>query len=51
MSDAYANSGFAAHTIGFGTRPAVLVVEFQRGFTGPGQPLGGSPLVDAAAFS
>jgi len=48
MTDAYADSGFGANSIGFGTRPAVLVVDFQRGFTDPAEALGGSPLVDAA---
>jgi len=48
MSDAYETAGFGATTIGFGKRPAVLVVDFQLGFTSPDQPLGGSPLVDAA---
>jgi len=30
------------HTIGFGERPAVLVVDFIRGFTDPAMPLGAS---------
>ena len=48
MKDGYEEQGFGATRTGFGERPAVLVVDFQRGFTDPAQPLGGSPLVDAA---
>ncbi|MEO1102332.1 MAG: isochorismatase family protein [Pseudomonadota bacterium] len=48
MSDDYERQGFGAATIGMGTRPAVLVVDFQLGFTSPDETLGGSPLVDAA---
>ncbi|MEM7694058.1 MAG: isochorismatase family protein [Pseudomonadota bacterium] len=48
MSDAYEAQGFGETAIGFGERPAVLVVDFQLGFTSADQPLGGSPLVDSA---
>jgi maleamate amidohydrolase len=48
-SDAkYRSQGFGALGIGFGERPAIVVVDFQNGFTRPGFVLGGSPLVDAA---
>lgn len=42
--------GFAGR-VGFGKRPAVLVVDFVRGFTDPTSPLGGdfSAEVEAAA--
>lgn len=48
MTDSYRDRGFGTTTIGFGQRPAILVVDFQRGFTDPGQTLGGSALVNAA---
>ncbi|MEO1464574.1 MAG: hydrolase, partial [Pseudomonadota bacterium] len=48
MNDAYEEQGFGAIQIGFGARPAVLVVDFQLGFTSADQPLGGSAMVDAA---
>ena len=48
MSDAYEDQGFGQIAIGFGERPAILVVDFQLGFTSAEEPLGGSPLVDAA---
>lgn len=48
MKDGYESQGFGETPIGWGGRPAVLVVDFQRGFTDPGRPLGGSPHVEAA---
>ena len=48
MSDAYDDQGFGALSIGFGERPAVLVVDFQLGFTSADEPLGGSAMVDSA---
>lgn len=48
MKDGYESQGFGATPVGFGARPAVLVVDFQLGFTDPAQPLGGSAHVDAA---
>ena len=48
MCDAYTSQGYGATAIGMGRRPAVLVVDFQLGFTSADQALGGSPLVDAA---
>ena len=40
--------GSGATDIGFGQRPAILVIDFQRGFTDPRQTLGGSALVESA---
>ena len=48
MSDIYAQRGYGAHAQGFGTKPAVVVVDFQRGFIDPAFPMGGAPMVDAA---
>ena len=44
----YRDQGFGATSIGFGKRPAIIVVDFQLGFTSTDIVLGGSPLVDSA---
>ena len=41
MTDAYEAATYNSGDIGFGKRPAVLVVDFQTGFTDPQYPLGG----------
>lgn len=48
MSDRYQNVGYASSRIGFGEKPAVLVVDFQTAFTDPKYPLGGLPMIHAA---
>ncbi len=48
MTDAYTASGFGARAVGFGERPAVVVVDFQKGFTDPSFDLGKSTHVQAA---
>lgn len=48
MNDYYAGAGYGGETIGFGERIAVLVVDFQLGFTSPEYPAGRSPHVHAA---
>ncbi len=48
MSDIYEKRGYGAGALGFGAKPAVIVVDFQRGFTEPAFPMGGGPMVDAA---
>ena len=48
MSDVYRKIGYETGRIGFGERPAVLVVDFQRGFVDPGFTLGGRPMVERA---
>jgi len=48
MGDRYADVGYASSRIGFGARPAVLVVDFQTAFTDPKYPLGGLPMIHAA---
>jgi maleamate amidohydrolase len=48
MGDAYAERGYGAVPVGFGEKPAVVVVDFQRGFTDPAFPMGGAPMVDRA---
>jgi maleamate amidohydrolase len=48
MSDIYAQRGYGSRTVGFGVKPAVVVVDFQRGFTEAAFPMGGAPMVDAA---
>ena len=48
MSDPYEKRGYGLQAQGFGQRPAVLVVDFQRGFTAAEVPMGGTLMVDAA---
>ncbi len=48
MADTYQAAGYDSGKIGFGQRPAVLVVDFQKGFTDPRYPLGGFSRVDEA---
>lgn len=45
MTDIYKEIGFEAHRIGFGERPGIAVVDFQRAFTDAEFPLGGRPMV------
>ena len=51
MSDIYAQRGYGSRPVGFGVKPAVVVVDFQRGFTESAFPMGGAPMVDAAVNS
>lgn len=48
MGDLFDAAGYGAIPVGFGERPAVLVVDFQRAFTDPTLPAGGSPHIHAA---
>ncbi|MCO6415036.1 isochorismatase family protein [Siccirubricoccus sp. KC 17139] len=48
MSDIYAQRGYGSRPLGFGRKPGVVVVDFQRGFIEAGFPMGGAPMVDAA---
>jgi maleamate amidohydrolase len=48
MLDGFTKAGYGAHLIGFGERPAVIVVDFQHGFTNPGFQMGQSPHVQRA---
>jgi maleamate amidohydrolase len=48
MADKYSEATFGARTVGFGERPAVVVVDFQKGFTDPQYELGRSPYVHKA---
>jgi maleamate amidohydrolase len=45
MEDAYRKLGYESMPIGFGSRPGIVVIDFQTGFTDPRHPLGGRPLV------
>jgi maleamate amidohydrolase len=47
-TDQYAATSFGALSVGFGARPAVVVVDFQKGFTDPRFELGRSPFVHKA---
>jgi maleamate amidohydrolase len=48
MSDAYRHVGYASGEIGFGSRAAVLVVDWQTAFTDPKYALGGLPRLHVA---
>ncbi|MGR8921172.1 MAG: isochorismatase family protein [Gammaproteobacteria bacterium] len=48
MAEHYDTAGYGGQTIGFGERPAVLVVDYQLGFTDPRYPAGQSPHIHAA---
>jgi maleamate amidohydrolase len=49
MSDeAYKAASYGEQSIGFGERPAIVIVDFQLGFTDPRFTLGKSPLIHAA---
>ncbi len=48
MSDIYAQRGYGSRPLGFGAKPGLVVVDFQRGFVDPEFPMGGAPMVDDA---
>ncbi len=48
MSDIYAARGYGSRKQGFGAKPGVVVVDFQRGFTDPAFPMAGAPMVEEA---
>ncbi len=47
-ADTYKDIGYGDREIGFGRRPAVIVVDFQRAFTDPDMDFGGCDLVQRA---
>lgn len=47
-SDPYREVGYSSSDIGFGSRPAILVVDLQRAFTDPRYPLGDLPMIHSA---
>jgi maleamate amidohydrolase len=44
----YAQRGYGSRQVGFGEKPGIVVVDFQRAFTDPTFPTGGAPLVRRA---
>lgn len=48
MTDGYEKRSYGGRDVGFGKKPAIAVVDFQRGYIDPSYPMGGSELVDAA---
>lgn len=48
MADGFDRAGYGEGRVGFGPRPAVIVVDFQRAFTDPAFPMGRSAHVDRA---
>ena len=51
MTDAYTLRGYGAIPVGWGEKPAVVVIDFQRGFTDAQFPMGGSTMVDGAVHA
>lgn len=51
QNDGFTRAGYGERRVGYGVRPAVLVVDFQRAFTDPAFPMGRSPHVDRAVES
>ena len=48
-SDAiYESASYGANAIGFGAKPGIAVVDFQKAFTDPQYKLGGAPLIERA---
>ncbi|MBT7952279.1 MAG: isochorismatase family protein [Gammaproteobacteria bacterium] len=48
MSDAYSKRTYGGKEVGFGSKPAIAVVDFQRGYIDDKFAMGGSALVDGA---
>ena len=48
MPDAFQSATYGAREVGYGERPAVLVVDYQRGFTDPAFTMGKSDRIHAA---
>lgn len=46
MADIYAQRSYGQGTIGFGEKPGIVVVDFQRAFTDASFPLGGAELIE-----
>jgi maleamate amidohydrolase len=46
--DKFAQAGYGSRDIGFGERPALVMVDFQKGFTDASNPLGRSDHVQNA---
>jgi maleamate amidohydrolase len=46
--DRYRDVGYGGIDIGYGVKPAVLVVDFQTAFTDPRYPIGNLPMIHAA---
>lgn len=48
MPDAYEKRTYGRRAVGFGSKPAIAVVDFQRGYIDDSFAMGGSPLVNSA---
>lgn len=48
MTNAFEAATYGALQVGFGERPAILVVDYQKGFTDPACTMGKSPRIHAA---
>lgn len=47
-NDRYKEAGYGSGSVGIGKNPALLIVDFQKAFTSPRSPLGGSKIIDEA---
>jgi hypothetical protein len=50
-SDDYAKHGYSSMRIGFGKKPAIVVVDLQNAFVDPQYPTGGRPLADHVSYT
>jgi maleamate amidohydrolase len=48
MADAYEKRSYGGRDVGFGKKPAIAVIDFQRGYIDEQYSMGGSPLVNGA---
>lgn len=48
MNDTYRDVGYDVRKVGFGAKPGIVVVDFQKAFTDPKFPLGRGPLIHRA---
>lgn len=48
MADAFTRASYGARKVGYGARPAILVVDFQRGYTDPNFTMGRSERIHTA---
>lgn len=46
MNDIYQERTYGSEELGFAGKPAIVVVDFQRGFTDPDFPMGGADLIE-----
>jgi maleamate amidohydrolase len=45
LTDTYSGRSYGDRAVGFGEKPGIVVVDYQRAFTDPAFPMGGAPLI------